>query len=210
MLGDPDLEASAAILDELVAGGADMLEVGIPFSDPIADGPVIQAAAERALARGGDARPIASPCSAPSATAIRTCRSASSPMPIWCWRAGRDAFYRRARAGRRRQRARRRRAADRGRAFRRRGPGARRRAGADRRRQHAAGAAARDRRGSAAATPIASPAPGVTGAGRDGPVRPWRDARQRCARRARRRRSSASAFRSPTMSARRWRPARRA
>ena len=50
MLGDPDLEASAAILDALVEGGADMLEVGIPFSDPIADGPVIQAAAVRALA----------------------------------------------------------------------------------------------------------------------------------------------------------------
>lgn len=52
MLGDPDLETSAAMLDELVAGGADMLELGIPFSDPIADGPVIQAAAERALRQG--------------------------------------------------------------------------------------------------------------------------------------------------------------
>ena len=52
MLGDPGLEESAAILDALVAGGADMLEVGIPFSDPIADGPVIQAAADRALAAG--------------------------------------------------------------------------------------------------------------------------------------------------------------
>ena len=44
--------ASAAILDALVEGGADMLEVGIPFSDPVADGPVIQAAAARALAAG--------------------------------------------------------------------------------------------------------------------------------------------------------------
>lgn len=52
MLGDPDLESSAGILDSLVEGGADMLEVGIPFSDPIADGPVIQAAADRALAAG--------------------------------------------------------------------------------------------------------------------------------------------------------------
>jgi tryptophan synthase alpha chain len=52
MLGDPDLETSAAMLDALVEGGADMLEVGIPFSDPVADGPVIQAAAVRAL-RGG-------------------------------------------------------------------------------------------------------------------------------------------------------------
>ncbi|MGS1015838.1 tryptophan synthase subunit alpha [Allosphingosinicella humi] len=51
MLGDPDLEGSAAVLDALVEGGADMLEVGIPFSDPVADGPTIQAAADRALAR---------------------------------------------------------------------------------------------------------------------------------------------------------------
>jgi tryptophan synthase alpha chain len=52
MLGDPDLATSAAILDALVEGGADMIEVGIPFSDPIADGPVIQAAADRALSAG--------------------------------------------------------------------------------------------------------------------------------------------------------------
>ena len=52
MLGDPDLETSAALLDALVDGGADMIEVGIPFSDPVADGPVIQAAAQRALAAG--------------------------------------------------------------------------------------------------------------------------------------------------------------
>jgi tryptophan synthase alpha chain len=52
MLGDPDLETSAKLLDALVEGGADMIEVGIPFSDPVADGPVIQAAAQRALAAG--------------------------------------------------------------------------------------------------------------------------------------------------------------
>jgi tryptophan synthase alpha chain len=52
MLGDPDLETSASILDALVEGGADMLELGIPFSDPVADGPVIQAAAVRALRAG--------------------------------------------------------------------------------------------------------------------------------------------------------------
>ena len=52
MLGDPDLATSAALLDALVAGGADMVEVGIPFSDPVADGPVIQAAARRALEAG--------------------------------------------------------------------------------------------------------------------------------------------------------------
>ncbi|HZC37085.1 MAG TPA: tryptophan synthase subunit alpha [Sphingomicrobium sp.] len=52
MLGDPDLETSARRLDALVEGGADMVEVGFPFSDPVADGPVIQAAAQRALAAG--------------------------------------------------------------------------------------------------------------------------------------------------------------
>ena len=52
MLGDPDVETSARLLDAVVDGGADMVEVGIPFSDPVADGPVIQAAAQRALAAG--------------------------------------------------------------------------------------------------------------------------------------------------------------
>ena len=52
MLGDPDVETSARLLDAVVEGGADMIEVGIPFSDPVADGPVIQAAAQRALAAG--------------------------------------------------------------------------------------------------------------------------------------------------------------
>jgi tryptophan synthase alpha chain len=52
MLGDPEPGTSSALLDALVSGGADMIEVGIPFSDPIADGPVIQAAASRALSAG--------------------------------------------------------------------------------------------------------------------------------------------------------------
>lgn len=52
MLGDPNLETSARLLDAVVEAGADMIEVGIPFSDPVADGPVIQAAAQRALAAG--------------------------------------------------------------------------------------------------------------------------------------------------------------
>ncbi|WP_088328974.1 tryptophan synthase subunit alpha [Lacimicrobium sp. SS2-24] len=49
MLGDPDPETSLAIIDALIKGGADALELGIPFSDPIADGPTIQKAAIRAL-----------------------------------------------------------------------------------------------------------------------------------------------------------------
>jgi tryptophan synthase alpha chain len=50
--GDPDLGRTADILKTLSRAGADVLEVGVPFSDPLADGPVIQRASERALARG--------------------------------------------------------------------------------------------------------------------------------------------------------------
>jgi tryptophan synthase alpha chain len=50
--GDPDLERSAAVLRALDRAGADVIEVGVPFSDPMADGPVIQRATERALAAG--------------------------------------------------------------------------------------------------------------------------------------------------------------
>jgi tryptophan synthase alpha chain len=54
--GDPDLQRSAEILKALARAGADVLEVGVPFSDPLADGPVIQRATERALAAGGSLR----------------------------------------------------------------------------------------------------------------------------------------------------------
>ncbi|MGE0699224.1 MAG: tryptophan synthase subunit alpha [Hyphomicrobiaceae bacterium] len=50
--GDPDLETSARILEGLPAAGADVIELGMPFSDPMADGPAIQAASQRALAAG--------------------------------------------------------------------------------------------------------------------------------------------------------------
>lgn len=50
--GDPDLARSMDVLRALDEAGADVLEVGVPFSDPLADGPVIQRAAERALAAG--------------------------------------------------------------------------------------------------------------------------------------------------------------
>jgi len=48
--GDPSVEMTKKILHQLVDSGADMIEIGIPFSDPMADGPVIQRASERALA----------------------------------------------------------------------------------------------------------------------------------------------------------------
>lgn len=51
-VGDPNLRSTLEIMHSLVKNGADILELGIPFSDPMADGPTIQRAAERALANG--------------------------------------------------------------------------------------------------------------------------------------------------------------
>lgn len=50
--GDPDLGTTELLLVELARAGADLIEVGVPFSDPVADGPVIQRASERALRNG--------------------------------------------------------------------------------------------------------------------------------------------------------------
>jgi tryptophan synthase alpha chain len=52
--GDPDAARSREILLSIASAGADVLEIGVPFSDPIADGPAIQRATERALAAGGN------------------------------------------------------------------------------------------------------------------------------------------------------------
>ena len=50
--GDPDLATTELLLIELAAAGADIIELGVPFSDPVADGEVIQRASERALRNG--------------------------------------------------------------------------------------------------------------------------------------------------------------
>src|SRR5512146_3291294 len=50
--GDPDLETSRAVILAAIRAGADVIELGVPFSDPVADGPVIQRASERALKNG--------------------------------------------------------------------------------------------------------------------------------------------------------------
>jgi tryptophan synthase alpha chain len=97
MLGDPGVAASGDILDALVAAGADMIEVGIPFSDPIADGPVIQAAAVRALAAG------ATPAGCFAVLAAFRARHPAVPVGILTYAnlvlaRGRDDFYRRAAA----------------------------------------------------------------------------------------------------------------
>ena len=56
--GDPSLEATAALIRAAAEGGADIVELGMPFSDPTADGPVIQKASERALRGGASLRGI--------------------------------------------------------------------------------------------------------------------------------------------------------
>ena len=56
--GDPDFDTCLAILEKLPAAGADLVELGMPFSDPMADGPVIQKASERALAHKTSLRKV--------------------------------------------------------------------------------------------------------------------------------------------------------
>lgn len=94
--GDPDLPRSAAILRALDRAGADVLEVGVPFSDPLADGPVIQRATERALAAGSSLRAALS-----LVEAVRG--EVSAPIVVFSYanpllRMGLEAFARRAAA----------------------------------------------------------------------------------------------------------------
>ncbi len=94
--GDPDLARSGEILEALARAGADVLEVGVPFSDPLADGPVIQRATERALAAGGSLRA--------SLDLIASVRArVSTPIVVFSYanpivRMGIDAFAERAAA----------------------------------------------------------------------------------------------------------------
>jgi len=95
-VGDPDLPRSADILKALDRAGADVLEVGVPFSDPLADGPVIQRAAERALAAGGTLRTAL-------ATIERIRPDVTAPIVVFTYanpivRFGIDAFAKRAAA----------------------------------------------------------------------------------------------------------------
>lgn len=56
--GDPDLSLTVPLMQALVEAGADVIELGVPFSDPMADGPTIQRASERALAKGVTLRQV--------------------------------------------------------------------------------------------------------------------------------------------------------
>ncbi len=92
--GDPDLPSSGEILLALDRAGADILEVGVPFSDPLADGPVIQRASERALAAGGSLKATLALVAdmRPSLRAPVVLFSYANPI----MRMGVDAFARRA------------------------------------------------------------------------------------------------------------------
>lgn len=72
--GDPDKQASVPLMHSLVRAGADILELGVPFSDPTADGPVIQQACERALAAGTSLTDVLS--------IVREFRTADTKTPV--------------------------------------------------------------------------------------------------------------------------------
>ncbi len=74
--GDPSLEATVPVMHALVEAGADVIELGVPFSDPMADGPTIQRSSERALARGAGLRYVFD-----SVRAFRT-RDADTPVVL--------------------------------------------------------------------------------------------------------------------------------
>lgn len=93
VLGDPDPALSAQLVDVVIEAGADALELGIPFSDPVADGPVIQAAATRALRAG------TTPARCWEMIAAIRSRAADLPIGLLVYanlivRPGLDAFYR--------------------------------------------------------------------------------------------------------------------
>jgi tryptophan synthase alpha chain len=73
-VGDPHPDWTVAIMHQLVSAGADVIELGVPFSDPMADGPVIQESSERAIARGVSLRTVLS--------CVRTFRHKDTATPV--------------------------------------------------------------------------------------------------------------------------------
>ena len=72
--GDPDPARTVELMHALAAGGSDVIELGVPFSDPMADGPVIQRSSERALARGVSLRQVLQN--------VRTFRETNTTTPV--------------------------------------------------------------------------------------------------------------------------------
>ncbi len=94
--GDPDLAATAALIEEFARRGADLVELGIPYSDPVADGPTIQSSYVRALGKGLKVQPILE--------MVRDVRTRCD-LPILTmvsysivWRIGPESYFRRAAA----------------------------------------------------------------------------------------------------------------
>src|SRR5712692_10202691 len=87
--GDPSLEHTPALVEALERGGADVIELGVPFSDPIADGPVIQRASERALRAGTTLRGVLD-------AVVRIRRRSETPLVIFSYLNPivRDGFWR--------------------------------------------------------------------------------------------------------------------
>jgi len=91
MAGDPHLSETPRIVMALEKGGADLIEIGVPFTDPVADGPVIQRAAERALAQGVTLRRVLE-----SVAAIRRTTAIPLILMTYCnpvWALGLDSFF---------------------------------------------------------------------------------------------------------------------
>ncbi len=74
MAGDPDIKTTEALLASLPQAGADIIEIGVPFSDPMADGPVIEAAGKRAISNGTNLRSIL--------TTVQQFRSTNTQTPV--------------------------------------------------------------------------------------------------------------------------------
>jgi len=81
--GDPYPDLTVPLMHALVAGGADIIELGVPFSDPMADGPTIQRASERALAQGMTLRKVLEVVAAFRAESSRRFVPAT-PKRRWC------------------------------------------------------------------------------------------------------------------------------
>lgn len=95
--GFPSPGETAAILDALVEGGADVIELGVPFSDPMADGPVIQRAGEQALAHGVDLAQVLAMARAfrqRHADVPLVLMGYANPVEAWELRHGRGSFAR--------------------------------------------------------------------------------------------------------------------
>ena len=83
--GDPDLATTEAVFEAVVEAGADVVEIGVPFSDPIAEGPTIQRASERARNSSTELSPAESPTTAAWARANAARADAKSRASCSMW-----------------------------------------------------------------------------------------------------------------------------